>query len=113
MIKTYKYRLYPTKKQIDKLDWTLETCRILYNSCLVDRNRHYEETGKGLSRMTQQKILVGDKKRIEYLTNIHSQVLQGVLFRVERAYNNFFRRLKAKTTKPDTPASRIAADTTV
>ena len=103
MLKTYKYRLYPTKKQKDKLDWTLNTCRILYNSCLVDRNRHYEETGKGLSRMTQQKILVGDKKNIEYLTNIHSQVLQDVLFRVEKAYKAFFRRIKEKNGKAGYP----------
>ena len=103
MLKTYKYRLYPTKKQKDKLDWTLETCRILYNSCLVDRNRHYESTGKGLSRMTQQKILVRDKKNIEYLTNIHSQVLQDVLFRIEKAYKAFFRRLKEKNIKVGYP----------
>jgi putative transposase len=99
MIKTYKYRLYPTKKQIEKLEWTLETCRILYNSCLVDRNRHYEETGKSLSRIDQQKILVQDKKNINYLTNIHSQVLQDVLFRIEKAYKSFFRRLKEKKKK--------------
>ena len=103
MLKTYKYRLYPTKKQKDKLDWTLNTCRILYNSCLFDRNRHYESTGKGLSRMTQQKILVQDKKNIEYLTNIHSQVLQDVLFRVEKAYKSFFSRLKAKNGKAGYP----------
>ena len=103
MLKTYKYRLYPTKKQKEKLDWTLKTCRVLYNSCLVDRNRHYEETGKGLSRMTQQKILVQDKKNIEYLTNIHSQVLQDVLFRVERAYKAFFRRIKEKKGKAGYP----------
>ncbi|WP_083962519.1 helix-turn-helix domain-containing protein [Thermodesulfovibrio thiophilus] len=35
--KTYKYRLYPTKKQVQKLEWTLDMCRILYNSCLLDR----------------------------------------------------------------------------
>ena len=103
MLKTYKYRLYPTKKQKEKLDWTLETCRILYNSCLVDKNRHYESTGKGLSRMTQQKILVQDKKNIEYLTNIHSQVLQDVLFRVEKAYKAFFRRIKKKKGKAGYP----------
>ncbi len=103
MLKTYKYRLYPTKKQKEKLGWTLETCRILYNSCLVDRNRHYESTGKGLSRMTQQKILVSDKKNIEYLTNIHSQVLQDVLFRIEKAYKSFFRRLKEKNIKAGYP----------
>ena len=103
MLKTYKYRLYPTRKQTEKLEWTLETCRILYNSCLVDRNRRYEETGKGLSRIEQQKILVQDKKNIEYLKSIHSQVLQDVLFRVEKAYKAFFRRLKDKSGKAGYP----------
>ena len=103
MLKTYKFRLSPTKNQIDKLDQMLETCRILYNSCLVDRNRHYESTGKGLSYIAQAKILTGDKKRIEYLTNIHSQVLQDVLKRVEKAYNNFFRRVKEKKGKAGYP----------
>jgi len=103
MLKTYKYRLYPTRNQTEKLDWTLETCRILYNSCLVDRNRHYEETSKGLSRINQQKILVSDKKNIAYLKDIHSQVLQDVLFRVEKAYKAFFRRLKDKNGKAGYP----------
>ena len=93
MIKTYKYRLYPTRKQTEKLEWTLETCRILYNSCLADRNRHYEETGKGLSRIDQQKILVQDKKNIGYLTDIHSQVLQDVVKRLDKAFQAFFRRV--------------------
>jgi putative transposase len=103
MLKTYKYRLYPTRKQTEKLEWTLETCRVLYNSCLVDRNRHYEQMGKGLSRINQQKILVRDKKNIEYLANIHSQVLQDVLFRVEKAYKAFFRRLKERNGKAGYP----------
>jgi putative transposase len=103
MLKTYKYRLYPTRKQTKELEWTLETCRILYNSCLVDKNRHYEQTGKGLSRIDQQKILVRDKKNIEYLMNIHSQVLQDVLFRVEKAYKAFFRRLKDRNGKAGYP----------
>ena len=103
MIKTYKYRLYLTKKQTEKLEWTLETCRILYNSCLVDRNRYYEKTKKTLSRTNQQKTLVRDKKNIEYLKSIHSQVLQDVLFRVEKTYKNFFRRLKEKKGKAGFP----------
>ena len=103
MIKTYRYRLYPTKKQTEKLEWTLETCRILYNSCLVDRNRYYEKTKKTLSRIDQQKTLVRDKKNIEYLKSIHSQVLQDVLFRVEKAYKAFFSRLKEKKGKAGFP----------
>ena len=103
MIKTYRYRLYPTRKQTEKLEWTLETCRILYNSCIVDRNRYYEKTKKTLSRIDQQKILVRDKKNIEYLKSIHSQVLQDVLFRVEKAYKAFFQRLRDKKGKAGFP----------
>jgi putative transposase len=103
MRKTYKYRLYPTKKQIQKLEWTLDKCRILYNSCLLDRRNNYKQTGKGLTRIRQQEILKSDKKKIEFLNDIHSQVLQDVLFRVERAFQGFFRRLKEKNGKAGYP----------
>ena len=103
MLKTYKYRLYPTRKQRDKLDWTLETCRILYNSCLFDRKRHYEQTGKSLSYGKQAGILKHDKLIIPYLKDIHSQVLQDALIRVDKAYKAFFRRLKEKNGKAGYP----------
>jgi len=93
--KTYKYRLYPTRKQTCSLEQTLEVCRILYNSCLVDRKNSYEKTGKGLSRIRQQEILKTDKERVDALSYVHSQVLQDVLFRVDRAFQAFFRRVKA------------------
>lgn len=95
MNKTYKFRINPTIKQTKVLEHTLEICRVLYNSCLLDRKRNYEHTGKSLTRMQQQKILVSDKQRIGFLNDIHSQVLQNVLFRVERAFQNFFRRAKS------------------
>lgn len=103
MRKTYKYRLYPTTKQEATLLATLDTCRILYNSCLVDRKNHYQSTGAGLSRMEQQRTLVADKKRVALLKGIHSQVLQDVLFRVDRAYQGFFRRTKEAGGKPGYP----------
>jgi len=103
MHKTYKFRLLPTKKQTQKLDWTLDMCRILYNSCLVDRKKHYEQTNKGLSRIKQQEILKADKETIKSLNGIHSQVLQDVLFRVERAFQSFFRRLREKDGKAGYP----------
>jgi putative transposase len=103
MRKTYKYRIYPSRVQEVKLLATLEVCRILYNSCLIDRKNHYESTGKGLSRIRQQEILAADKKRVPLLKDIHSQVLQDVLFRVERAYQGFFRRLAKKQGKAGYP----------
>lgn len=103
MRKTYKYRIYPSKQQIERLEHTFEICRILYNSCLVDRKNHYELTGKSLSRIDQQQILTADKKRVLLLKEVHSQVLQDVLFRVERAFDGFFRRLKESGTKAGYP----------
>ena len=103
MQKTYKYRLIPTGNQVRVLSRTIDVCRTLYNSCLLDRNRRYEETGKGLSRIDQQVILRADKDRVEALNEVHSQVLQDVLFRVDRSYQGFFRRAKSKVGKAGYP----------
>lgn len=108
MRKTYKYRLYPSKVQEAKLTDALEVCRVLYNSCLLDRKNHYESTGKNLSRIRQQEILAADKKRVLLLNEVHSQVLQDVLFRVERAYQGFFRRLAEKKGKAGYPRFKAA-----
>lgn len=37
MLKTFTYRLYPSKPQARLLDSTLETCRRWYNQCLAER----------------------------------------------------------------------------
>ena len=103
MLKTYKYRLYPTRKQTEKLNWTLDTCRILYNSALVDRKNSYEQTGESLSYSKQAGILKHDKLIIPYLKDIHSQVLQDVLIRVDKAYKAFYRKLKEKKGKAGYP----------
>jgi hypothetical protein len=39
--KAYKFRLYPTKKQVDKLAWTLRRCKELYNAALQERREAY------------------------------------------------------------------------
>jgi len=92
--KTYKYRLYPTRKQTRALEHTLEVCRVLYNSALLDRKNSYEKTGKGLGYCKQASILKANKGKVEVLHAVHSQVLQNVLKRVDRSFQNFFRRVK-------------------
>jgi putative transposase len=98
MKRTFKYRLYPTKKQKEKFEQTFSVCRSLYNSCLLDRKNHYERTGKGLTYNDQASILVRDKESFPQLANIHSQVLQDVLKRADKSFKNFFRRVKAGET---------------
>jgi putative transposase len=113
MRKVYKFRLLSTKKQVQRLNWTLDMCRILYNSCLLDRRRYYDQTGKGLTRIRQQEILKSDKQRIAHLKEIHSRVLQDVLFRVDRAFQAFFRRGSRRERGLAIPVSRGKEDMTL
>jgi putative transposase len=92
----FKYRIYPTHAQYRVLCETLDTCRHLYNRFLDWRKTAYEETGSSPSYYEQKKALPEWKKENAFLASVHSQVLQDVALRVERAFGAFFRRVKAK-----------------
>lgn len=101
--KCLKVRLRPTKAQETVLETTRNTCRILYNRLLVGRKEHYEATGESLSRYEQQALLPQWKAENPYLGLVYSQVLQEVGARVERSYQNFFRRVKQGAEKVGFP----------
>ncbi len=103
MKRTYKFRLHPTGKQVRALERTLNLCRILYNCALLDRREHHRKTGQGLTYNRQAAQLVRDKEAHLILVEVHSQVLQDVLRRVDRAFDNFFRRLSTGARKPGYP----------
>ncbi|GHO72233.1 hypothetical protein KSD_00040 [Ktedonobacter sp. SOSP1-85] len=67
-LKTFKYRLYPTKVQSEKLDWTLARCCELYNAALQERREMYKYTGKGTTYNAQANQLAfdqGDQGRVQ------------------------------------------------
>ena len=101
--KCLKVRLWPTKAQETMLETTRNTCRILYNRLLSGRKEHYEATGESLSRYEQQAMLPAWKGENPYLGLVYSQVLQEVGARVERSYQNFFRRVKQGAEKAGFP----------
>jgi putative transposase len=91
----YQYRLRPTKAQQRQLDAMLELCRSVYNATLATRKNAYERDGKRLSYYDTKKLLPVWKTLATDLQNVHSQVLQNVVMRVDLAYQAFFRRVKA------------------
>jgi len=93
MKRTYKYRIYPNKTQKEKLEFVLSSCRFLYNSALRNRIEAYRY-GVSINYDDQSWELSEIKKEISEFNNIHSQVLQDVLRRLDKAYKNFFRRVK-------------------
>lgn len=94
-LKAYKYRLYPTKKQALRLQEVLDCCRELYNAALQERRDAYRMAHVSIRYQQQAGQLPAIKQIREEYAEIHSQVLQDTLKRVDKAFKAFFRRVKA------------------
>ena len=99
----YHYRLYPTKKQVQKLNETLDECRWLYNHLLEMRKTAYERDGISLTCFQQQYTFPVLKQERPSLSRVHSQVLQNVAVRIDLAFKAFFRRLREQAEEPGYP----------
>ncbi len=97
MLKSFKFRLSPTKKQAEKLQWTLDRTRELYNAALQERRDAYRMCHKSITYYEQANQLPEIKEIREEYRAIHSQVLQDTLRRVDKAMQAFFRRVKQGT----------------
>jgi len=95
MRKAFKFRIFPTKAQRRRLEDTLELCRQLYNAGLEQRKTAYKRCGISLSRQTQHAELPALKAESPEWEGVYSQVLQEVLTRLDKAFDAFFRRIKA------------------
>ena len=93
-IRSYKYRLYPSRSQAKKLDSTLEVCAKIYNNLLNIRKDSWENENKSISKYGMDKLIPSMASEYLDIKQVHSQVLQNVSERVDLAYKSFFRRIK-------------------
>lgn len=98
MIKTFRYRLYPSRNQELRLETTLETCRRWYNECLAERKDVYEMSGMSVSKFQQLSRVKDFRKSNPYASEVHSHVLQVVTSDLDKAFSAFFLRSKAGKT---------------
>src|SRR5512133_3004295 len=98
MLKTYKYRLYPSQAQECLLDQTLETCRQWYNTCLAQRKDAYETEKRSVGKFAQLRNVKDLKRSNPYARNVHSHILQVVVQDLDKAFQAFFRRVKSGET---------------
>ncbi len=87
-----KYRIYPNGEQEAKLLATLTTCRYTYNNALAERIDKYKNDKTSVSYVDQANHL--SKNKNEYQVNVHSQVLQDTLKRLDKSFKRFFDGLK-------------------
>ena len=111
-LKSFKYRLSPTGKQAAPCSGHLTA----HGNCTTPRYRNgVMRTGwrpSLINYYSQANQLPGIKDIREEYKDIHSQVLQDVLRRVDKAMQAFFRRVKSGET-PGYPRFKAEIDTIV
>lgn len=94
MVRTFKYRLLPTKRQRKQLEAILESQRILYNAALEHRIGAFKRAAKVISVYTQMSELTQLRQDAEF-SRVPVTLQRWTLRRLDAAYTAFFRRLKA------------------
>lgn len=95
MIRTFKYRIYPTDKQARFLQASLDACRWVYNKTLETRKKAWEDLKVSISFYDTVNLLTTWKKENTFLNKTYSQCLVDSQGRLDLAFKSFFRRVKA------------------
>ena len=90
MEKAYKFRFYPTKTQIEKLNCTFGCVRYVYNHFLSLKQELYSKEKKSMSYNQCSKELTVLKQEKEWLKDVDKYSLQNSLKDLDKAYKNFF-----------------------
>ena len=96
MERGFKYRIYPNESQRDQIARTLGCCRFVYNRALDVKKSAYAKTGKTVSWAELSRMLPAWKRdpATSWLAQADSMALQQSIRDLDRAYKNFFRRVR-------------------
>ncbi len=94
MLKAMKYRIYPNKRQIQRIEKHFGSTRFVYNYFLEYRQKEYAKGNKKVGYIVTQAELTKLKKLDEYvwLNECGSQSLQMALRDLDSAYGRFFKK---------------------
>ena len=103
MRRAFKFRLYPNVNQSRELGIMLETHRRLYNAALEQRKLAYETRSLSLNYCAQANQLKELRADDPYQGRTNFSSEQATLRRLDKAYQNFFRRCKQGSKAPGFP----------
>ncbi len=103
MRRAYKYRLFTNANQDRELGIMLETHRRLYNACLDQRKTAYEATKKSVKYTEQSAWFRAERHTNPYFARLNFSSAQATMRRLDKAFSNFFRRVKEKAAKVGYP----------
>ena len=97
VIKTYKFKLYRSKKN-KYLHQQINISGLIYNHCIALHRRYYRLFGTSLNAYALMKHITKLKKLPKYShwNLVGSQAAQDIVQRIDKAYKLFFGNLKRK-----------------
>lgn len=98
MRKAFKYRLYPTRGQSEALAEMLETHRRLYNAALEQRKATWEQEQRSVKYTEQSAAFKVERRTNTFYARLNFSSAQATLRRLDKAFQAFFRRVKAGET---------------
>lgn len=90
MFKSYRYRIYPTEVQKQKIEQTIGVCRLVYNLALQVKTEAYKINGTKLRAFDLCYQLSDMKKEYKWMQEVDSQALQGAVKKLEGTFEKFF-----------------------
>lgn len=91
MLKSFKYRIYPTNVQSELIDKHINGSRFVYNLALETKIMVYSGKQINLSCFDLIKQLPDLKEECEWLKEINSQSLQQSIRNLDNAFSRFFK----------------------
>src|SRR5712692_3146204 len=87
----FRFRLYPNRKQEQRMLTMVEAGRRLWNDALAHRKRRWEEKMLSTSYCQQCWILTAERRVNPSFRELYSQAGQDILRRLNRAFARFSR----------------------
>ena len=103
MRRAYKFRLFTNANQERELGIALETHRRLYNACLEQRKTAYDADKTTIRYPAQSARFKEERATNPFYARLNFSSAQATMRRLDRAFANFFRRVKAGAGKAGYP----------
>jgi len=95
MRRTFKYRLYETRRNV-RLHRAITTSGRIWNHCVAFQRTYFRLFGKYCSKAKLQKHIAKIRKRREGWMQVGSQSVQKVVERLDNSYQRFFKWVKTR-----------------
>jgi putative transposase len=90
MLKSFKYRLYPSKAQAEIIDQTIGVCRLVYNLALEVKITAYRSAGIHLSTYDLQRQLKDLRAEYPWIKDVSRVSLDATIAQLDTAFKGFY-----------------------